>query len=113
MRQRLDTNPIILVLAVAVMTAIACQNWFFDPLGNTDAFKYVGMFLDFNHIDPAIYDYKTSRLPWILPGFVSYHAFGPVVGHYVLQMVFLSAAALFLYFGIRIAFGRDIALLTA
>jgi hypothetical protein len=108
-----DPNPLLLVLAVIVITAIACQNWLFDPLGNTDAYKYVGMFLDFEHIDPAVYDYKTSRLPWILPGFLSYHLFGPLVGHYVLQMGFLSAAAVLLYFGLRIAFGRDIALVTS
>src|SRR5262249_28015170 len=57
--------------------------------------------------------YKTSRLPWILPGFVSYHVFGPLIGQYVLQMTFLSAAVLLLYFGVRIAFERDIALVTA
>src|SRR5262245_22024737 len=91
-----DPNPLLLVLAVVAMTAIACQNWMFDPLGNTDAFKYVGSFVSFEHIDPAILDYKTARLPWILPGFVSYHLFGPVAGHYVLQMTFLSAAAILL-----------------
>src|SRR5512132_3456600 len=85
-----DFNLLFLIAAILLITTIACQNWLFDPLGSIDAFKYVGLFLNYDTaMNFAGDDYKISRLAWVLPGFAFYRLFSPLVGHYALQLTFI------------------------
>jgi hypothetical protein len=56
--------------------------------------------------------YKATRLPWIVPGFLAYRAFGPLVGTYVLHVAVLVSGALALWAGTRRLFGPGVATLT-
>lgn len=109
-----DWNILFLVAAILVPLALASRNWLFDGLGDIDAFKYVGLFLNYGrHLVDADADYKISRLPWVLPGVLFYKLFAPRVAHYILQLTFTFAATLFLYLSIKSLFNSRVALLTS
>ncbi len=42
-----DWNIVLIILAVLIPLAIACQDWLFDAAGDIDSFKYVGLFLNY------------------------------------------------------------------
>src|SRR5215472_12545328 len=82
-----DWNIVLLLGVMMIMPLLASQDWLFDPPGNIDAFKYVGLFLIFGrHLPEAEADYKISRLPWVLPGVILYKLFTPRAAHYILQL---------------------------
>ena len=110
---RFDWNLLLVSGMAPVMTLVACQDWLFDPVGSIDAFKYVGLFFNYDRQQFfAAADYKVSRLAWVLPGFASYKLFGPLGGHYVLQITFIVVSHLFLYLSTRLLFTRSVAVIT-
>ena len=69
------------LLAPAVLLAAGNDAFGFDPPGYLDSFVYVGYFWHYpEHL--WVFDdnsnYKISRLPWILPGYVLHALAGPV-----------------------------------
>ena len=56
-------------------------------------------------------DYKATRVPWILPGFLAYRLFGPLAATYVLHLLVLIGGALAFWAGTRRLFGNGVALL--
>ena len=89
------------LLAPAVLLAAGNDAFGFDPPGYLDSFVYVGYFWHYpEHL--WVFDdnnnYKISRLPWILPGYVLHALAGPIVASYMLAYVTLAfgAVALFL-----------------
>jgi hypothetical protein len=103
------------VLAVPVLLALfAAPDFFFDPPGWLDTFMYVGYFRHYpEHLPVFDNYYKVSRLPWVLPGFMSFRLFGPMVGTYVLQLGTLALALGCLYGAVRDSLDEGAALLTA
>jgi hypothetical protein len=101
------------VLAVPVLLALfAAPDFFFDPPGWLDPFVYVGYFRHYAEHLPLFDEYyKASRLPWVLPGFVSFRLFGPVAGTYVLQLGTLSFGLACLYGALRDSLDAGAALL--
>jgi hypothetical protein len=74
------------VLAAGVpyllLTLATGGDWLYD-WGGTDNWSYVRFFRHWG--DPIlaqelIWDYKASRLPWIVPGAALYHLLGPMLG---------------------------------
>ena len=97
-------DPLILLppLVAAALFATGNPNFGFDRPGWLDAFVYVGYFWHYtDHL--AIFDeyYKASRLPWVLPGFISHRLFGEIAGSYVLHWVTLSGSGVALYLLLR------------
>jgi hypothetical protein len=89
------------LLAPAVLLAAGNDAFGFDPPGFIDSFVYVGYFWHYpEHL--WVFDdnsnYKISRLPWILPGYVLHALTGPIVASYLLTYftLALGAVALFL-----------------
>ena len=89
------------LLAPAVLLAGRNDAFGFDPPGFLDSFVYVGYFWHYpEHL--WVFDdnnnYKISRLPWILPGYVLHALTGPIVASYLLAYftLALGAVALFL-----------------
>ena len=89
------------LLAPAVLLAAGNDAFGFDPPGYLDSFVYVGYFWHYpEHL--WVFDdnsnYKISRLPWILPGYVLHALAGPIGASYVLAYctLALGAVALFL-----------------
>ncbi len=88
------------LLAPAVLLAAGNDAFGFDPPGNLDSFVYVGYFWHYpEHL--WVFDdnsnYKISRLPWILPGYVLHTLAGPIVASYLLAYVTLALGAVALY----------------
>ncbi len=78
------------LLAPAVLLAAGNDAFGFDPPGYLDSFVYVGYFWHYpEHL--WVFDdnsnYKISRLPWILPGYVLHTLAGPIVASYLLAYV--------------------------
>ena len=88
------------LLAPAVLLAAGNDAFGFDPPGYLDSFVYVGYFWHYpEHL--WVFDdnsnYKISRLPWILPGYVLHALAGPIVASYVLAYVTLALGAVALF----------------
>ena len=83
-----------------------------DPL--IDPWVYTGYFLSlprFLREYPGAY--YGSRLPWLLPGYGAHLLFSPLVANYVVHLAFDYALLFGLYFLIRRAAGRQVALIVA
>ncbi len=89
------------------------RNWLFTPVGYLDPWIYVGFFLHYDYPNMLAGEKKIARLPWILPGFISYKLFGPVVANYMLHWCYLVSPPIALYFIIKRLFQRWIAFVTA
>lgn len=88
------------LLAPAVLLAAGNDAFGFDPPGYLDSFVYVGYFWHYpEHL--WVFDdnnnYKISRLPWILPGYVLHALTGPIVASYLLAYVTLALGAVALF----------------
>lgn len=99
-----------------VFLAVTRGEWLLD-MGGVDNWVYIKYF----HVwaDPhrelreaMDQHYKATRVPWILPGFVAYRLFGPLLGTYVLHYVVLVLGALVFWLGARRLFGPGVATLT-
>jgi hypothetical protein len=99
---RPDWMLVLVLLLPLLLAATGPAGLFFDGPGWIDASVYVGYFLHYSQHLP-MFDgyYKISRLPWILPGYLAYHAFGPLVGNYVLQLTILIVSLAALYLTLR------------
>lgn len=92
------------LLAPALLLAAGNDAFGFDPPGFLDSFVYVGYFWHYpEHL--WVFDdnsnYKISRLPWILPGYLLHSLAGPIVASYVLAYVTLALGAVALYLLIK------------
>jgi hypothetical protein len=88
------------LLAPVVLLAAGNDAFGFDPPGYLDSFIYVGYFWHYpEHL--WVFDdnnnYKISRLPWILPGYVLHTLAGPLVASYLLAYFTLTLGAVALY----------------
>jgi len=88
------------LLVPAVLLAAGNDAFGFDPPGFLDSFVYVGYFWHYpEHL--WVFDdnnnYKISRLPWILPGYLLHTVAGPIVASYLLTYFSLALGAVALY----------------
>jgi hypothetical protein len=92
------------LLAPAVLLAAGNDAFGFDLPGYLDPFVYVGYFWHYpEHL--WVFDdnsnYKISRLPWILPGYVLHAWMGPIVASYLLAYFTMALGAAALYLLVR------------
>ena len=92
------------VLVPAVLLAAGNDDFGFDWPGNLDAFVYLGYFWHYpEHL--WVFDdnsnYKISRLPWVLPGYVIHTLMGTIAGSYVLAYLTMAGGAAALYLLLR------------
>ncbi len=112
--QRSGNQPEILILTITpLVMALVNASWLYSPMGWLDPWYNVGYFLHYD--DPLFLNdyYKVSRLSWIIPGYVLYHLFTPVVANFVLHIGCLILSAVLFYLAIQKLFGRQIAFVTA
>ncbi len=87
---------------------VGCEHGYIDP------WIYFGYFLDLTH---HLWTFRTGyfggRLPWILPGFLAYRSFPPLVAPYVLHVAFYWAAVVSLYLVLKNTVSRRAALMTS
>jgi hypothetical protein len=81
-----------ILLIPAVLLAIN-PNLFVNPGGNSvlDPWVYTGLFISLpSHLRRFGETYYATRLPWLLPGFLTQYLFSPLTGNYVLHLSFFG-----------------------
>ena len=102
-RTRWPEAGLLLPLVIAaILLGIGNEDFGFDSAGWLDPFMYFGYFWHYPaHLPGIDHDYKASRLPWILIGYVA-HALGePAAASYVLALATLSAGGMAVYVLLR------------
>lgn len=108
----LDKELIILLTLPLLMIGIINMCFFLTT--GIDPTLYFGFMLDLKqHLNTFMGTYYGTRLPWILPGFLAYRYFSPIIATYVLHLAFYYAAAISLYQILKQTIGRRSALLAA
>jgi hypothetical protein len=77
------------------------MDFMFDPPGLVDSFGLLGRFWHWAEQNPLFEEYKNSRLPWILPGFVLHRLFETVTASYILHATALLGSSIALYLVVR------------
>jgi hypothetical protein len=103
---------LLLVLTPIAMSLIN-DSWLYTEIAWLDPWYNIAYFLHYSDPNFLNWYYKIARLPWIIPGYLAYSVFTPVVANYILHMGALILSALALYSGLRRLFGVDVAFLTA
>jgi len=90
------------IIIAAVFLAAGNEDFGFDPAGYLDPFMHLGYFWHYPAHLPALdHDYKASRLPWILPGYVFHWLGDPAAASIVLVFATLAAGGVALYLLVR------------
>jgi hypothetical protein len=114
-RAKLRAAAPLLVLATLPLVLLSFNDtWIWDSPSYSDTNIYVGFFrhyLEFRH--PFIDNYKSSRLPFVLPGVLLYRLLPPPLAHHVLFLAFLTGGALSLFLVARRRFGAPAAFAAA
>jgi hypothetical protein len=92
------------LLTPAVLLAASNDAFGFDVAGYLDSFVYVGYFWHYpEHL--WVFDdnsnYKISRLPWILPGYVIHALTGPILASFALAYLSIVIGSVALYLLVR------------
>ena len=94
---------LLLPLATASVLLLAGNEDFgFDPAGWLDPFMYFGYFWHYpDQVWGVAHDYKASRLPWIVPGYLIHTVADPVAASYALVFTTLSSGGVAVYLLLR------------
>jgi hypothetical protein len=104
---------IIILLLTPAFLCIAVPDWIFTP-SSIDPYVYLGYMRNFSHYVTVFGGtYYATRLPYIVPGYICYKIFPPLMANYVLHLGFYYLALFSLYFILRITVNSRAALLTA
>jgi hypothetical protein len=86
----------------------------FGPAGFLDPWFYTGYFTNFSYLLRHLGStYYVSRLPWILPGLLSFRLAPPEAANVALNAAIVSAGATALYWTVRWHYGRWCGILAA
>ena len=107
------TAAIAILLGLPLIMLAANDEWIFDSTHFFDTNVYVGFFRHYLEFKmPFVANYKSSRLPFVLPGVLAYHLFSPVVAHHVLFLAFRSAETVLLFAMVKRHYGARTAFVT-
>jgi hypothetical protein len=110
---RSDLVNCVFLAAIPIAMSIVNCSWLYSPVGYLDPWINVGYFLHYADPTFGLVSYKTARLSWIIPGFVAYQIFKPIVANYILHMGCLLASIIFFYLTVARLFGPLIAFATS
>ncbi|MEP7288187.1 MAG: glycosyltransferase family 39 protein [Chloroflexota bacterium] len=111
--RRIDPE-LLAIMLLPISLLILDSRWAYSPLGFIDGWVYNAYFRDLPQIlkdFPLLY-YGT-RLPWIIPGYVIYHFFPPLIANGVLHLLVYTVNTVSLYLIVRMVFNRRIAFVAA
>jgi hypothetical protein len=98
--------PLVFITALPVILLLVNDAWSWDSTRAFDNHVYVGFFkhhLEFTY--PFTENYKSSRLPFILPGVFLYRYLPDELAHQALLLLFLCGQAFFTFLWTRRHFG--------
>lgn len=106
------------IVSVPLLFAVATRGEWLVDYGSEDNWIYVKYFDVWGNPHPELRramddNYKAARVPWILPGYVAYQVFGPLVGTYVLHLTVLIGGTLCFWAAARRLFGEGTALIAS
>ena len=106
-----------LIVGIPLTFAIVSQGVWLLDFGGVDNWIYVKYFQIWNHVNADLRpftddNYKAVRIPWILPGFLAYQAFGPILGTFVLHLTVLIGGTVCYWLSARRLFGEGTATVT-
>jgi hypothetical protein len=107
-------SPFLVLAALPLVLLAANDTWIWDSPSYRDTNVYVGYFrhyLEFR--EPFVSNYKSSRLPFVLPGVALYRWLPPALAHHLLFLLFLTGGACALFVWARRRFGAHAAFATA
>jgi hypothetical protein len=106
----------LVVLALsAVVLLLVDRSWPYPGGGTIDPWVYYGYFWDYPLYTTHLFadTYYGTRLPWILPGYVTVHLFPPMIGTFVFVLGVFYTAVYSFYFFITLLFNRHVGLFAA
>ena len=108
-----NSAPIVALIAMPLIMALFSREWLYTQIGALDPWYNIGFFL-FYHDPTFLADhYKLQRLSWIIPGWLLYHLFGPLIGNFVLHAGALAVSSVFVYLTLARLVARQSAFLVA
>jgi hypothetical protein len=100
--RRRDRLLLLPIFIAAVFFGVRNEDFGFDSAGWLDPFMHLGYFWHYPaHLPGLDHDYKASRLPWILPGYVVHWLGDPAAASVVLAFATLATAGVALYLIVR------------
>jgi hypothetical protein len=103
----------LLLAAIPLTMAIINSTWLFTGISSLDPWVNVGSFLHYSDPSWGKGYYKFARLTWIIPGFIAYHIFQPIVANCLLHLSYLILAIIYFYLTLARLFNQSIAFVTA
>lgn len=98
----IDAYLVVPLIGPALLLLAGNADFMFDPPGWVDTFYLLGYFWHYpEHLAHLAYHYKSSRLPWIVPGYLAHHVFTEVAASYVLHTTVLVGSSIALYVLLR------------
>lgn len=99
--RRVDWYLLIPGLGPVLLWILGGKDFLFDPPGWVDTFTVLGNFWHYTEQNPSFEEYKGSRLPLILPGFVLHQLFDTITAEQILHLTTLVASSVGLYLLLR------------
>lgn len=99
--------------SIPIVLAIINSNWLFTPIGYLDPWYNVGYFLHYNDESHLNWYYKISRLSWIIPGYIVYKIFNPIVANYILHIGLLLISSFALMSAMRRMFSTRVGFISS
>jgi hypothetical protein len=99
------------VLGILTAAVVAAYVWTkaptFNPVPSVDPWLYTALWTNYVQIQTAFSaTYYTSRLPWIVPGYLLNKVVDPSTAYYMIHVLFFLSGGLLLYVMCRRYFGR-------
>src|SRR3954463_1494980 len=109
-----ERGLLVLLAALPLLLLAANRSWIWDNPSFEDWSIYVGFFRHYLEFKwPFIANYKSSRLPWVLPGLALYRWLPVVLAHHLLYFSFLTAETTLIYALLKRRFGQNAAFVVA
>ncbi|NJM68427.1 MAG: hypothetical protein HC851_23570 [Acaryochloris sp. RU_4_1] len=110
---KLDYGLLVIFIMPLILLSIN-RTWIFSSHGLADPWIYLGHFLRLEqHLNVFTGTYYITRLSWIIPGYLVYKLFPPLIANYVLHLGFYYTAVISLYLILKLTVNRRAALLAA
>jgi hypothetical protein len=109
-----SNTAVLLLLGLPWVLALNNNIWLFDLHFTIDPWVYLGFMLHLpEYLSTYYHTYYSTRLPWLLPGHLTFSLLPPLVAQYVLHIGFYYLAIFSLFWLLQRLFDRRTALLTA
>src|SRR5688500_12479746 len=109
---------VVLLIVLPLLITLIDPNWIYNPdvLNDVDPWIYHGLFryfFDFATTSPSNLHYFIERLSWVLPGYVLYKIFAPVLANAILHLAVYYIGLFAIYGTARQLFGKTPAFIAA